>query len=80
MKFPSKVTPYKASLISKFPAVLAALHDRDLSPADLYAKVKSRVDDIGEFFEIICCLYVLDKIDLITDDEVLHYVERDTMR
>ena len=72
MKFPSKVTPYKESIIAKFPMVLGKLEKKDMSPSELYKSVKSRMTDIREFMDILDCLYVLKKIEL--DGEVIHYV------
>ncbi len=72
MKFPSKVTPYKESIIAKFPVVLAKLERKDMSPSELYKSVKSRVADIREFMDILDCLYALNKIEL--NGEVIHYV------
>lgn len=79
MRFPSKVTPYKESILAKFPAVLSHLQYEDMTPSDLYKKVKSKVEDVGEFLEILDCLYALGKIELLTNEEVLHYVERNPM-
>ena len=36
MKMPSKVTPYKESIIAKFPVILTILEKEDLSPTELY--------------------------------------------
>ena len=69
MKFPSKVTPYKESIIAKFPMVLEKLEKRDMSPGELYKSVKNKVADIKGFMD---CLYALKKIEL--DREVGHYV------
>ena len=74
MKFPNKVTPYNASILAKFPVVLSCLETEDLSPADLYKKVKSKVSDIGEFLEIMDCLFALGKVELFEEGGVLHYV------
>ena len=49
MKFPSKVTPYQASILAKFPVVLSCLETEDMKPDMLYKKVKSKVSDVGEF-------------------------------
>ncbi|WP_369124031.1 ABC-three component system middle component 7 [uncultured Tyzzerella sp.] len=73
MKFPSKVTPYKESIIAKFPLILTHLEKVDMDPALLYKKVKNKVDDIREYMEILDCLYALNKIEL--KEEVLHYVD-----
>ena len=72
MKFPSKVTPYKESSISKFPVILAQLVERDMSPEELYKKVKSKVIDVREFMEIMDCLYAMNQVEL--KEEALHYV------
>ena len=74
MKLPNKVITYKASTISKFLAVLSCLKEQDMSPASLYKKVKSKVEDIGEYIDILDCLYALGKIELIEHLGVLHYV------
>jgi len=73
MKMPSKVTPYKESIIAKFPVILTILETEDLSPTELYGKVrKSKIKDITEFVEVLECLYAMNKIEL--RKEVLHYV------
>ena len=73
MKFPSKVTPYKESIIAKFPVALIFLEKEDMTPSDLFTKVKrSKITDISEFVDILECLYTLNKIEL--NEEVLHYV------
>ena len=74
MKHPNKVITDKESTISKFPAVLSCLKEQDMSPASLYKKVKSKVEDIGEYIDILDCLYALGKIELIEHLGVLHYV------
>lgn len=72
MKFPSKVTPYKESVIAKFPVVLSKLEKKDMTPAELYKSMKSRIMDIREFMDIMDCLYALNKIELKGDE--IHYV------
>ena len=74
MKFPSKVTPYQASILAKFPVVLSCLETEDMKPDMLYKKVKSKVSDVGEFLEILDCLYALGKIEVYPEGGVLHYV------
>lgn len=72
MKFPSKVTPYKKSIIAKFSIVLSKLEKKDMSPSELYKSVKSRVMEIREFMDIMDCLYALKKVEL--NGEMIHYV------
>ena len=74
MNFPSKVTPYQASILAKFPVVLSCLETEDMKPDMLSKKVKSKVSDVGEFLEILDCLYALGKIELYPEGGVLHYV------
>ena len=74
MKLPSKVITYKSSTIAKFPIILSVLREQDMAPGSLYKKVKSKVEDVGEFIEILDCLYALRKIELIDHLGVLHYV------
>lgn len=76
MRFPSKVTSYKDSIIVKFPIVLSILESADMHPVDLYAKVRSKVNDVGEFLEILDCLFALGSIELIDERNVLRYVDR----
>jgi hypothetical protein len=72
MKMPNKVTPYKESSIAKFPVVLALLEKEDMTPSELFSKVKkNKIQNIDEFVEIIDCLYAMHKIEI--DGEVLHY-------
>lgn len=73
MKFPSKVSSYKDSTIAVFPIVLSYLEKKDMTPSDVYKKVKNRVSGIQEFIEILDSLYALNKIEL--QGEVLHYVD-----
>lgn len=73
MKFPSKVTPYKESIIAKFPVILALLEKEDITPSELFSKVKkNRITDVSEFVDVLECLYTLNKIEL--NGEVIHYV------
>lgn len=78
MRFPSKVTSYKESTIALFPVVLSQLEKKDLTPSELYKKVKNKVSGAQEYLEILDCLYALDKIEL--EGEVIHYVERDILQ
>lgn len=72
MKMPNKVTPYKESSIAKFPVILALLEKEDMTPSELFSKVKkNKIHNIDEFVEIIDCLYALSKIEI--DGEMLHY-------
>lgn len=73
MKMPNKVTPNKESSIAKFPVILAFLEKEDMTPSELFSRVKKdKIQNIDEFVEIIDCLYAMHKIEI--DGEVLRYV------
>ena len=74
MKLPNKVITYKESLLSKFPIILSIVKEQEIAVDLLYRKVKSKVDDIGEFMEIMDCLFALGKIELDVKKGVIRYV------
>ena len=64
---------YKESSIAKFPVILAFLEKEDMTPSELFSRVKKdKIQNIDEFVEIIDCLYAMHKIEI--DGEVLRYV------
>lgn len=75
MRLPSKVTPFRKSILSKFPVVLTTLSSQDMSPNELYTKVKSKGISMADYIEILDSLFLLNKIKLIPEKEVLHCVE-----
>ena len=77
MRFPSKTTTYSGSVLSKFPIMLDLLVEQDMTPVELYKTTRTKVEDVGEFLEIVDCLYLLGKIELVPDREVLRYVASD---
>lgn len=72
MILPSKFVTYKESSISKFPIVLSRLAKCDLPVMTLYEGVKTDSKDkkmsIREFLDILDCLYLLGKIELVGED------------
>jgi hypothetical protein len=64
MKFPSKVTSYKKSVLSKFPIVLNVLEKESKTPIELYKKVKNKVENVAEFIQILDCLFALNMIEM----------------
>ena len=74
MKLPNKVIRYHESILSKFPIVLSALENNDLSPAELFYVVKDKVDDAADFMDIVDCLYALRKISYDETTGRLSYV------
>ncbi|MEG2623505.1 MAG: hypothetical protein RSC06_11455 [Clostridia bacterium] len=79
MRLPNKVTPYRESILAKFPVVLSKLEHEDVEPSKLFRAAKGKMHDVGEFIEVLDCLYALGKIRLIDEEGVLHYVDRDSV-
>ncbi len=75
MRFPSKVTPYQASILAVFPYILSLLQKEPLTPSVLYKKTKNRVEDISEFLDVLDCLLALGKIDIDSERGLLIYVD-----
>ena len=53
MRLPSKVTPYKDSILAKFPIVLAALQTKNFTPSELNKNLKGKIDCVVELVEIL---------------------------
>jgi hypothetical protein len=75
MRFPSKVTSYNDSILSKFPLIIKELILEDLTPEQLFIRLKSKLTNINELIDILSCLYALGGIILI-DEEVVHFVKK----
>ena len=80
MRLPSKVTPYRNSILSKFPAVMKILAQEDITPGDLFQKVKKSEIDLADFIIILDGLYLLGRVELVREKGVLHYVEENSVR
>ncbi len=77
MILPSKFVTYKESSLSKFPIVLNRLAKCDVHVMRLFEMVRSDSKDkkmsIHEYLELLDCLFVLGKIELIGED--IHRVD-----
>ena len=74
MKLPSKVTAYKDSVLAKIPLVLQKLQSGDMHVLELYKQTKKQYSCISEYFDVLDCLYALNKIEYFEQERVLHYV------
>ncbi len=74
MRLPSKVTPYKRSVLPLFELILKLLKAGPLSPSALLSKLGSKISNVGDFIEALDCLYALNAIELDPKDGLLHYV------
>ena len=75
MRLPSKVTPFRASVLATFPLLLKEISAGDIGVMGLFNKVKSEIGDTADFLESLECLFALKKIELTGQPEVLHYVD-----
>ena len=74
MRYPSKITSYRESIISKMPLILAELSNGDMHVYDLYKSTHKGFSGIEEFIDTLDCLYALHKIKYVSDKEVIRYV------
>lgn len=74
MRLPNKINSFNESVISKFPVFLHILEDGDMTVSELYNTVKLNTDDVGDFLEILDCLYALGHIEYNAETRLLHYV------
>lgn len=75
MKFPSKITSYKESVLSKFPVVLTALASSNVGVLELYRKTSQNFANIEEFMDTLDCLFALGKIEYdLSQGGILHVI------
>ena len=79
MRLPNKVTSYSNSIIARFPDILDALEQRDISPKELFEQTATGNKDMGDFLSALDCLFALGKIELNEEWRVLHYADRNPM-
>lgn len=75
MRFPSKVTSYKESVLSKLCPILDELSKKDMLIYEVYWVTKDNYEDASIYLDALDCLYAMNKIELLPNSEVLHYVE-----
>lgn len=73
MRYPSKVTPFSESTISRFPIVLEALENDNLTPRELYRKIGKKVGGMDDYLDVLDSLYALGKIERLPEG-TLRYV------
>jgi len=72
MNLPSKTVNYSESVLSKFPVVLQKLPHDGINATTLYFAVSDKMRNVSEFINVLDCLYVLGKIEIDNDKEMLH--------
>ncbi|EEG77483.1 ABC-three component system middle component 7 [Dethiobacter alkaliphilus] len=76
MRFPNKINRFNESVISKFSVVLSVLEQGEMTVLELYNTVNESTGDVGDFLEILDCLYALGQIEYNAETRLLHYVSR----
>lgn len=71
MIFPNKLYTYEESVISKFPIVLSSIQDSPKTMRSIYNETKTAFSGVAEFYEVLDCLYALNKITINPKMEVL---------
>ncbi len=75
MLFPSKATPYDASVLPKITIAIKCLSEKDYKPIDLFNEMRGQVIDIGDFLDVMDCLYLLGIIYINEENGVISYVD-----
>ena len=75
MKLPSKIISYNESIIGKFSIILDIVCLKEINIYDLFNYVKKRFNNIEEYLQALEVLYLLNKIDIYSDSEVIKYVD-----
>ena len=79
MRYPSKITSYNESILSKFPAILNILSDHDANILELYMATKKKFTDVEEFIDALDCLYAMQQIEFDVKKGVMSYVGRNIL-
>jgi len=79
MRLPSKITSYDDSILAIFPIILGIVEKTDVSVYALFSNTKELFDDVGEFIEVLDCLYALGALELEQETRLLRYVSGNKM-
>lgn len=79
MIFPNKIINFQESTVSKLVFILNELSSASLGILPLYDKVKKHFEDLDQFILALDVLFLLEKVKLDEQWEVLTYVEEDTL-
>jgi len=74
MLLPSKITPFKISILSRLSIVLEEIMTKDILVIDLFNKVRNSFNNTTDFLDTLDCLFALNKIELIEESKV-RYVD-----
>lgn len=74
MKLPNKLISYEDSILSKIPIILKQLEKDNYNLLELYNHLKCEFNSCKEYLETLELLFLLNKIEVLENEEVLKYV------
>ena len=75
MKLPSKIINYNESIIGKFSFILDEISNKEINIYELFDKLKKKFNNVEEYLVTLEVLYLLNKIEILEDSEVIKYVK-----
>ena len=75
MKLPSKIINYDESIIGKFSFILDEISNKEINIYELFDKLKKKFNNAEEYLVTLEVLYLLNKIEILEDSEVIKYVK-----
>lgn len=75
MKLPSKIINYNESIIGKFSFILDEISNKEINIYELFDKLKKKFNNVEEYLVTLEVLYLLNKIEILGDSEVIKYVK-----
>jgi len=79
MRLPNKIHSYDESILAKFPIVLNIIERADTPLYSLFSQLKNHFEDVGEFIEVLGCLYALGSLEIAEETRFVRYVDRNKM-
>ena len=76
MIFPDKLVSFQDSIIAKSVYILKELQNNELVVSDLFIATKEYFEDVSEFLLALDTLYLLGKINLNDNSQVIQYAEK----
>lgn len=76
MIFPDKLVSFQDSIIAKSVYILKELQNNELVVSDLFIATKEYFEDASEFLLALDTLYLLGKINLNDNSQVIQYAEK----
>ena len=75
MKLPRKIINNDESIIGKFSFILDEISNKEINIYELFDKLKKKFNNVEEYLVTLEVLYLLNKIEILEDSEVIKYVK-----